>query len=657
MKLGKRFLLTIPFLFLSSTSALPDEAPTPQSDFYQWANQEWLGMAVIPADKSKMDNFVFLKDKVTEELHQLLLELEEREDLARHERQVLSIYQALLDMDTRNKRGADPIQKEFRAIDAASSHSDIAVLFSTLQKAGVDPPIGHSVSLDLENSSRNIIYTGQAGLSLEREEYLGTDAAATKAKQAYKKKLQSLYRLAGFDRAEELAEKELAFEARLAKLQWSNVDNANMQKIHNVTDFAGLVKQGSNLEIEAQFKELGLPTDFDTINVAQPSYIEALNELLPQVDLDTWKLYLKTRVLMSFGPLLSQDFKDVFQAYEIERGFYLEPPQPETEALDYVNEAVAMLLGRIYVENEFDESVKAEVEQITKSIVDEYRIVIGAADWLTEPTRKRALEKLDQMTFKIAYPSEWPDYTGLEVSSTDPVQNQRNILEDLMQRSVAKLGKPDAPNEWGYGPQAINAFYSPSSNSFVLLAGILQPPFFDPYASTAEKYGGLGFVVGHEIGHAFDNRGSLFDGQGNMNNWWTAEDRKAYEEITAALIAQAAAYEVLPGQPLNAELEIGEIIGDMCGAQISLAAFNRILEREGGNRKEAYRTFYKRLARTWRRKIRPDMVIQLLKTDPHPPAEFRGNGIVKNFDEFHEAYDVQPGDPMFMPESERVNVW
>jgi putative endopeptidase len=315
------------------------------------------------------------------------------------------------------------------------------------------------------------------------------------------------------------------------------------------------------------------------------------------------------------------------------------------------------LLGKTYVENTFDESIKVTLKEIIKNIVDEYRIAINDSPRMTAATKSKAMEKLDKMTFKIGYPDKWQDYSSLEPAAGELVKNHVRIQLYETRRNIDKLGKPVDKEEWGHPPQNVNAYYDPTKNTFVLLAGILHAPFFSADGNAAAQYGGIGFVIGHEIGHGFDDQGSRFDGDGNLVNWWSEEDVASYNEIKNALIAQADSYEILPGKYLKGELEIGEIMGDASGAEISLRAFQKIIKARHLDPEQAYREFFKQLAETWRDKLREDYQLLLLDKDPHPPSEFRANGIVKNFDEFHAAFNTRPGDAMYLPVDQRVHIW
>jgi predicted metalloendopeptidase len=388
----------------------------------------------------------------------------------------------------------------------------------------------------------------------------------------------------------------------------------------------------------------------------QPEYLQQLNQLFPTVDVATWKQYLSTRVLLNYAELLGDDFREVLSQYNIARGSYAKEPPRWQLAIAYIDERVGMLLGELYIEAYFDDSIKAQVNAIKDNIHAEYRHAITHSRRLSAQTRQSALHKLDKMAFQIGYPDKWQDYSSLSIARDDLVGNDMRIAQYEHLRNVRKLGMPVDRQEWYISPHNINAFYNPGTNTFVLLAGILQEPFFSAQGDQAVNYGGIGFVIGHEIGHGFDDQGSRFDADGNLANWWTSEDAAKFAKLSEQLIVQANEYEILPGHYLNGELEIGEIIGDLSGAEIALRAFNRLAD-DMDNPPAAKRRFLDQLAITWRNKMRDEYLLNLLQSDPHPPSEYRANGTVRNLDEFHYIYQTKAGDDMYLAPKERVRLW
>ena len=654
------FLATLGLIFYSGIVIqnvfAGDDTLSPTKDFYQWVNHDWLENTPIPDDKPGINNFLAIQKEVNGSIINLLASLKLKQKPSPSDQQIAILYDSYLDMQKRDALGIKPLQSELQQIDAAQNHDDIAVLFSRVQKLGVASPLIFAVTTDFKHSDRNIVFAVQSGLGIQRDNLLGEDERSKNQRQYYQELLQKVFSLASVNNADQRAASVVALEKTLASLQWSNADNRNSDKTYNVTDFNGLKTKASKLNLDKQMAELGMPTRYP-FNVMQPSYVESFNSFFLAQDIETWKSYLKARLLLSYAGLLDTRFKTALVDYEIKQGMYdKEEPQIQ-QAVGYLNKNVGMLLGKSYIENTFDEGIKTKLNQIIHNIVDEYRVAVTSSPRMSTSTKTKALEKLDKMTFKIGYPDKWQDYTALKVEPGELVENHKHIALYEHQRNISKLEKPVDKNDWEHPPQDINAFYDPSSNSFVLLAGILHPPFFDKNGNDAEHYGGIGFVIGHEIGHGFDDQGSSFDGNGNLVNWWTEEDLAKFNKIKNALIDQANRYEILPGKYLKGELEIGEIIGDLSGAEISLRAYQKIIKAKNLDSQQAYRDFFKQLAQTWRDKMRDDIKLLLIDADPHPASEFRANGIVKNFDEFHQVFSTKPGDAMYLPSDQRVKMW
>lgn len=630
--------------------------PSPTQDFYAWVNRDWLASTVIPADQPAVNNFLDIQLRVSDQLATLLDRVGSKPRPSAQERQVATLYAAYMDMPKRDALGVQPLKAELQSIDAVPEHRALGRMFARLQKIGVQSPLMCAPSTDFAHSDRQIVFVTQAGLTLEQEDYLATDARAAAIRASYRTLLRDLFKLAGEAQPDAQAEAVLALESGLARIQWSKTQNRDMGKVYNPTDLKGLRRQISAWPLSQQLSELGMPTGLP-FNVMQPSYVAELNRFVPAQALSSWKAYLKAQVLLSYAKLLSSDFDAAVVNYDKQRGLYKTEQPRARQAVDYLNNNVGMLLGRIYIDNLFDPRIKATVQDIIGRIVEEYRLAIQASPRMTEATKVQALGKLRRMRFKIGYPDKWRDYSGLKVVPGDLVGNHMRIQLHEHRRGVAMVGKPQDLNDWGHPPQVVNAFYQPTSNSFVLLGAILQSPFFSLDASAAEHYGGIGFVIGHEIGHGFDDQGSRFDGQGNLKNWWAAADQAAYDKIKQALIDQANRYEILPGRHLKGELEIGEIMGDVSGAEIALRAYRKIVQAQRLDEQQAYRAFFMQLARTWRAKVRDEFTLLLLDKDVHPPGEFRANGIVKNFDEFHATFRTSPGDRMYLDPQARVKMW
>jgi predicted metalloendopeptidase len=635
-------------------SQIPDLNPT--KDFYRWVNNDWLINTPIPSDKPGINNFLAIQKDVNNDIEKILISLKQKQTKSNAEQKIEIINNAFLDMQKRNELGLSPLSSDILQIQNAKTHDDIAILFANLQKKGVASPLSFVVSADFKDSSKNIVIVAQSGLGLERDSYVGIDERSKKQRVDYQEFLQKLFELASIKNAALAAKSVVKLEGEIATSQWSHAENRDFGKTYNIMDYAGLRSRANRLNFDQQMLELGMSTDYP-FDVMQPSYVDALNKILLSNEVETWKSYLIGRLLTSYAPLLNQDFRTAYTNYQIKKGLIEKEEPIQQEAISYLNKSVGMLMGKVYIENTFDESIKIKLKEIIKNISNEYRIAINDSPRMASTTKAKALQKLDKMTFKIGYPDEWQDYSALNLTKDELVLNHKSIALYEHKRNMARLGQPVNINDWDHPPQDVNAFYDFTANSFVLLAGILYDPFFNKEGSDAEHYGGIGFVIGHEIGHGFDDQGSKFDANGNLMNWWTPEDSAEFNKVKLSLIDQANHYEILPGKFLKGELEIGEIMGDLSGAEISLRAYQKIIKANNLNSELAYRDYFKQLAKTWRDKLRPDFQLLILDADPHPASEFRANGIVKNFNEFHQVFKTQPGDAMFLSPDKRVKIW
>ncbi len=631
-------------------------AESPRANFYAWANREWLAKAVIPGDQARVDNFTDLQNTVYDRLNKLFVGLRKAPSRTEEQEKIIKIYDGFADLEAREQRGAQPIAEDLKAIDAVKTHRDVARRFAELQKIGVASPLVIGPLSDFKDSTRNIAIVVQNGLAMDRDYYSGTDARSVKQRALYEAFVADLFKAAGIPDAEAKAKEALAVETKLAAIQWSKVENRDMRKIYNPRTPAEFLKMTRGIYGEQALSVLGVPAGAKMV-VAQPSFVRDYAALFRTIGVGQWKTYMKARLLAKDAALLSSPFKKALVKYEIALGLYAQEKPMWKQSVDYLNNSVGMMVGRAYSDEYFKEATKKSVEKLVLSIRDEFRASIARAQWLAPETRAKALEKIDAMEFKIGYPDKWKDYSALKIDGTDAIANDRRIMRFEHARSMAKIGRPVDKSDWEHAPQEINAFYDPSANSFVLLAGILQEPFYSATGDAVMNYGGIGFVVGHEIGHGFDDQGSRFGPKGNLKQWWTPADDAAYARKRKSLIEQANAYEILPGTFLKGELEIGEIMGDLCGAQIALGAYRKAVAAQGADDKKVLKDFFAQLAATWRSKWREDFLLQVLQTDGHPPSEFRSNGIVKQFDEFHQIYEVKPGDKMYLAPEKRVLMW
>jgi putative endopeptidase len=628
----------------------------PADNFYTWANHDWLQKTDMPADQPRVDNFTFLEDKVYDQIKELLADLKNASQRTADEEKIVKLYDGFMNMDRRNALGLQPIAGELELIGKIMNHGEVADTFARFQINGIASPLMCVPETDFKDSGKVIAFVAQAGLGIDRDYYLDSDARSEQQRKLYREYLIKLFTLASIDNPEARVDSVMSTEKKLAAIQWSRVENRDPVKTYNPYMSAAFKTLSRKFYGERIISALGVPADAK-FNVMQPGYVKKFSSLFSRITVTEWKDYLSARLLCAYAGMLTEDFKQAQVAYEKALGLYAQEKPRWKEGIDFLNGNANFLIGRAYVEKYFDPQVKASVLDLIASIREEFKASITAAQWLHESTRLKALEKLAKMEFQVGYPDKWRDYSELNIEGEDVVENYKRMSLFEHQRNMNKIGQPVDKSDWGYAPQDINAFYNPTSNSFVLLAAILQEPFYDRKGDKANNYGGIGFVIGHEIGHGFDDQGSQFDGDGNLHDWWAKEDVLAYNTIKMKLIDQANAYEILPGVFLNGNLEIGEIMGDLSGAQIALNAYLKAVAGESEEQKVKIRKFFIQLAQTWRSKWRNEFLLQVLQTDGHPPSEFRSNGIVKQFDEFYQVFDVTPSDKMFLAPEKRVLLW
>jgi predicted metalloendopeptidase len=430
----------------------------------------------------------------------------------------------------------------------------------------------------------------------------------------------------------------------------------NPQKTYNPMDYAKVVGLAANLYPETLHAELRLKPDAPC-NLFDPGFLDWYNTNFQKFDVTSWQDYLRAHLLITYSDTLTKTMSDAGNDFGRAIGMAQEESPLWSRGIDFAESSMPMLVGKSYVERFFDEKDKAIVEKVIRDIQAQAKVAITSSKDLGPATRQKALEKLSKMTFQIGYPDHWEDYSSLVFDAADPVGNKRRAANFEFERNRLKLLKPVDRGEFAYSPHVVNAFYSPASNSFVILAGILKPPYFNPAGGPAAVYGGLGFVVGHEIGHAFDDSGRYYDGDGNLNPWWEQADLERFQKKKDALVAQANAYEIIPGLSLNGPLEVGEIIGDKTGSEFSLAVFERVIKEKGLDRQQALRDFFSYQAQVWR-----DISLEGVRrannqSDPHPPGKFRTDGIVRNVDTFYEVYPLRPDDPLYLEPAQRVTIW
>lgn len=685
-------------------TAHTDTSVRPQDDLFRFVNGQWLTTAEIPADRPSSGAFTTLRDESEAACRQIVEELAEQfssvapegasEVLATNRGRVGALYEAFMDEAHLEELGAQPLAEELTPVLDASSKEELARALGEMTPIGFMGVVGADVEVDINDPERYTSWVGQSGLGLPDESYYREEAQAP-LRQAYVAHVARMLSLAGLTDSfgasgEELAERVMAVETALAKGHWDRVTCRDVEKMNNPMSWRQIVDSAPDLPwdewregIRAAARSAGIEqTAFlEEAIVTQPDYLPHAAGIWQETSLEDLKVWAAWHTVHGRATLLSGAFVEEnfdFYGRTLQGTDELRPRWKRGVGL--VESCLGEALGEIYVERHFPPSHKSAMEALVGRLIEAYHQSISSLEWMSPATRERALEKLALFTPKIGYPVRWRDYSDVEVVPGDVLASVRSVERADMAYSLNKLTKPVDRDEWHMTPQTVNAYYNPTMNEIVFPAAILQPPFFDPQADDAVNYAGIGAVIGHEIGHGFDDQGSTFDGTGKVSDWWTQEDREAFTERTSALISQYDAYtpEVVVAKHreagtaqeeiphVNGALTIGENIGDLGGLGIALKAYSLALADAGiPSVDEApvidgltgLQRFFYSWARIWRSKSRPDYAELLLTVDPHSPAEFRCNGIVRNVDAFYKAFAVDSDDALWLSPNERVSIW
>ena len=664
------------FLLLAPLLGLAADAPTdrsgiiaanldpqvrPQDDLFRHVNGRWLNSAEIPPDRSADGAFYMLRDQSESNLRAIIEEAAQAGIPGPEAKQVGDLYASYMDEARAEQLGKRPIEAELKTVAAIADKGALTRALGKLGRVGVEGPFGIGVETDAKQSDRYILYMGQGGIGLPDESYYRLEKFKP-ILDAYRKHVAAMLKLAGIDNSDKAADDVLALETRLAKSHWDRVKSRDATLTYNKKDLSALGELAPGFDWPG-YLDAADAKGIAEVVVAQPSYFTAMAEAVESVPLASWKTWLSWNVVHAAAPFLSKPFVDEnFSFYGKTLSGAPENRPRWKRGVASVEGALGEAAGKIYVAKHFPPAAKAKMQVLVKNLIEAYRADIQSLDWMSPETKVKALQKLDKFTPKIGFPDKWRDYSKLTITRDDLVGNMRRASAFEHDRQLAKLGKPVDKLEWAMTPQTVNAYYNPGMNEIVFPAAILQPPFFDMEAEDAVNYGGIGAVIGHEVGHGFDDQGSKYDGDGNLKDWWTEADRKEFDARSKELIDQYNAFEPkqLPGQHVNGALTIGENIGDLGGLTIGLKAYKLSL---GGKPSPtlAGLTGEQRLfagwGQVWRAKMRDAELTRRLATDPHSPAEFRCNGIVRNVPEFYEAFGVKEGDKLYLPPAERVRIW
>jgi len=638
-----------------------DPAVRAQDDFFNYLNGSWVKNTVIPADKARWGTFDKLRDDTTPELRGIIEAAQKTPGKKAPEAQKIGdLYASYMDEKKIEGLGVRPLAGEQGRIRAMRNKKAIPVLIAHLNQIGVATPYAVYVGQDARESTRYAVSIAQSGLGMpDRDYYLEAKLADVKAK--YQAHVEKILTLGGTPNAAAGAKAIVDLETAIAKLQWTKVENRDPVKRYNKTEIAKLDTVMPDYDLKSGLAQGGIAAKVDYVIVNQPSYLTGLDKLIEQTDLATWKLYFEWQLLHAYAPDLNKEFVDAnFDFYGKTITGVTEMPPRWKRGVATVDGALGEALGKLYVAQYFPPERKARMDALVKNLLAAYQQSIDTLDWMSPETKKEAQAKLAKFTPKIAYPNKWRDYTALVVVPGDLVGNMMRAANFNYLRQTNKLGKPVDREEWGMTPQTVNAYYNSTMNEIVFPAAILQPPFFQADADDAVNYGAIGAVIGHEISHGFDDKGSQSDGDGNLRDWWTPQDRQRFAAKTEMLVKQYDSFSPLPGYNVNGALTLGENIADNSGLAIAYKAYHISL---GGKPAPVIdgltgdQRFYMGFGQVWRGKVRDAQQIALIKTDPHSPAQFRANGTVKNQPGFYEAFGVKPGDPMYLAPEQRVLMW
>jgi predicted metalloendopeptidase len=651
---------TMPLISGVDLSAMSKDV-RPQDDYYRYANGTWLANTEIPAEEVGWGGNMTLHKKSLEQSRAIAEELAAKGDAISEEQQIGGYYKAWMNKDLVESLGVSPLAADLAEIDSIKTHDDVAAHFGKVNPEGVSAPFNFYVSMDDKNSSEYVVFFVQTGLGLPDREYYFDESDRGKAlRDGYVAYVTRLMALSGYPEPEAAAQRVLAVETRLAEHHWTNVENRDADKTYNPYDREGFSKLLSNFNLNAYLKGIGVEPQ-DKVIVSQPSYLEAVNTMFPEIEVRDWKEYLRMRLLTSFANFLSQEFVDARFDFYSRMLYGREEQQPRWRmAISYLNGNLGEVLGKIYVERHFSPEAKVRMEVMVDNLIAAYGDAIRQLDWMGEETKEKALLKLSKFTPKIGYPDRWKDYSDLVIDPEDLVGNIKRARSWGHYDNVGKLGQPIDKDEWLMSPQTVNAYYMATANEIVFPAAYLQPPNFILEAEDAYNYGAVGSTIGHEIGHGFDDQGSKFDGDGNLKSWWTEEDRANFEARTKGLVEQYSKFEALPGLFLNGELTLGENIGDLGGTAIALQAYKRSLNGKQSPVIDGFtgeERFFLGNAQASKVLWRDQFIEMIVKTDPHSPDEFRVNGVFSNLADFHRVYGLKEGDGMYVPDEQRVSIW
>lgn len=645
---------------------LSDQDPSvrPGDDFFRYTNGKWLDTFELPADRSSYGSFNVLGDKSDQRVRSIIDDLASIEPAAGSiEQKISDYYLSYLNTDILNDRGISPLLPGLTALDAIDTVEELVAGFGRATIDNTASPFSFYVGADRSDPDRHQLVLSVGGLGLpDRDYYLLDTEEFIKVREEYVAHIARVLDFADIEDSTAKAETVLQLESRIAEHTWPRAQRRNRDLTYNPMSTADFLAEYPGFDWNTFFSAAGIE-NLEDLNVTYPSAMSPVIDLVNTIPVEDWTSYMTYRFIVDSAGVLSEEIdNEAFYFYSTVLNGVPEQRQRwergvmRVGSLNSLGEAV----GQVYVERHFPESAKQQMDQLVENVRAALAQSISEIDWMSDATKAEANKKLESFRPKIAYPDEWKDLSSIEITRDDLFDNAQNVREFNYEDQIGRLGQPTNREEWGMTPQTVNAYYNSSFNEIVFPAAILQAPFFDPAADLAVNYGGIAAVIGHEMGHGFDDQGSKSDYLGIQRNWWTDEDRANFDVLTTALANQYSQFEPVPGYFIDGNFTLGENIGDVGGLSLAYRAYQMALAGEEAPVIEGLtgdQRFFLAWAQVWQRKYREDALIQRLTTDPHSPGEFRVNGVVRNFDEWYDAFDVTAEDALYLPPEQRVRIW
>lgn len=641
-----------------------DLSVRPGDDFARYANGSWVDRFEIPADRSRYGAFDILRKISDERVNAIIEDLVNSEPLpGTMEQKVADYYRSFMDVETINRLGIEPLRPALAAIGQIDSMADLVTAFGRAQLDTTASPLGFGISADRADPDRHQLSVAIGGISLpDRDYYLLDDERFIIIRNAYREHIIRMLDFAGFEGTDLMADSVIKIETQIAAAMWPRDQRRNRDLTYNPMTYADFKQAWPGINWDSYFAAAGVE-GLEDLNVTFPSAMDPVIDVINSTSLDAWQAYLSYQLIANNSGILAEEIDQAgFDFYSTVLNGIPQQRERWERAVMRVGglDSLGLALGQIYVERHFPPSAKRQMEDLVENLRSALRQSIEQNDWMDAPTKKEALLKISAFRPKIAYPDVWKDLSAIEIVPGDVFANARNVRDFFYWDNIGDLHEATDREEWGMTPQTVNAYYNSSFNEIVFPAGILQPPFFDPNADMAVNYGAIGVVIGHEMGHGFDDQGSKSDYRGIQRNWWTEEVRAAFDQMTGRLADQYAQFEPLAGNFIDGRFTLGENIGDVGGLSMAYQAYQIALNGQEAPVIDGLtgdQRFFLGYAQVWLGKIREEALVSQLKSDPHSPAEFRIQGAVRNHDAWYKAFDVQPTDALYLPPEERVRIW